>query len=264
MEQSIIDIHSHILFGVDDGAKNIQESITLLRQAEKLGITDIVCSSHFYLGRYENKDYNKNFEILENEIKKQGIKIKIYKGNELALFGDVLSKVENVNTINNSKYVLVELRRGFIFSLYKGFLQKLIDLGYKPILAHIERYPFIKFNEFIELYNMGVIFQMNIKTVKNLTPKMKHFLIEGYVKVVATDVHNTEFRNYELQIYFDELEKLVGESRVKELAYENPKKILNNEDIILVEIKGANDEVTKINSSSGLFKSIWNKLFGRA
>ena len=209
-------------------------------------------------------DNNKNFEILKNEIKKQGIKIKLYKGNEVALFGDVLSKVENVNTINNGKYVLVELRRGFIFSLYKGFLQKLIDLGYKPILAHIERYPFIKFNEFIELYNMGVIFQMNVKTVKSLTPKMKHFLIEGYVKVVATDVHNTEFRNYELQIYFNELEKLVGESRVKELTYENPKKILNNEDIILVEIKGANDEVTKINSSSGLFKSIWNKLFGRA
>ena len=95
---------------------------------------------------------------------------------------------------------MVELRRGFIFSLYKGFLQKLIDLGYKPILAHIERYPFIKFNEFIELYNMGVIFQMNIKTVKSLTPKMNIFLIEGYVKIVATDVHNTEFRNYELQI----------------------------------------------------------------
>ena len=102
MEQSIIDIHSHILFGVDDGAKNIEESITLLRQAEKLGITDIVCSSHYYMGRYENKEYNKNFEILKNEIKKQGIKIKLYKGNEVALFGDVLSKVENVNTINLS------------------------------------------------------------------------------------------------------------------------------------------------------------------
>ena len=264
MKQSIIDIHSHILFGVDDGAKNIGESITLLRQAEKLGITDIVCSSHFYLGRYENKDYNKNFEILKDEIKKQGIKIRIYKGNELALFGDVLSKVENVNTINNSKYVLVELRRGFIFSLYKGFLQKLIDLGYKPILAHIERYPFIKLREFKELYNMGVIFQMNIKTVEILTPRTEYFLTEGYVKIIASDVHNIEFRNYELSNYFDKLKKLIGEDRLKELTYENPKKILNNEDIILVEIEGANDEVTKINSSSGLFKSIWNKLFGRA
>lgn len=263
MEQSIIDIHSHILFGVDDGAKNIEESITLLRQAEKLGITDIVCSSHYYMGRYENKDYNKNFEILKDEINKQGIKIKIYKGNEIALFGNVFSRLGEVNTINNSKYVLVELKRGLIFSLYKKFLQKLIDLGYKPVLAHIERYPFIKFREFIELYNMGVIFQMNIKTVKSLTPKMKHFLTEGYVKIIASDVHNTEVRNYELSSYFDKLKKLIGEDRLKELTYENPKKILNNEEIIL-EIKGENDEVTKINSSSSLFKSIWNKLFGRA
>ena len=264
MEQSIIDIHSHILFGVDDGAKNIEESITLLRQAEKLGITDIVCSSHYYMGRYENKEYNKNFEILKDEINKQGIKIKIYKGNEIALFGNVFSRLGEVNTINNSKYVLVELKRGLIFSLYKEFLQKLIDLGYKPILAHIERYPFIKLREFKELYNMGVIFQMNIKTVEILTPKTEYFLTEGYVKIIASDVHNIEVRNYELSSYFDKLKKLIGEDRLKELTYKNPKKILNNEDIILVEIEGANDEVTKINSSSGLFKSIWNKLFGRA
>ena len=260
----MIDIHSHILFGVDDGAKNIEESITLLRQAEKLGITDIVCSSHYYMGRYENKEYNKNFEILKGEIKKQGIKIKIYKGNEVALFGNVFSRLGEVNTINNSKYVLVELKRGLIFSLYKEFLQKLINLGYKPILAHIERYPFIKLREFKELYNMGVIFQMNIKTVEILTPKTEYLLTEGYVKIIASDVHNTEFRSYELSSYFDKLKKLIGEDRLKELTYENPKKILKNEDIILVEIEGANDEVTKINSSSGLFKSIWNKLFGRA
>lgn len=260
----MIDIHSHILFGVDDGAKNIEESITLLRQAEKLGITDIVCSSHYYMGRYENKEYNKNFENLKDEINKQGIKIKIYKGNEIALFGNVFSRLGKINTINNSKYVLVELKRGLIFSLYKEFLQKLIDLGYKPILAHIERYPFIKLREFKELYNMGVIFQMNIKTVEILTPKTEYFLTEGYVKIIASDVHNIEVRNYELSSYFDKLKKLIGEDRLKELTYENPKKILNNEDIILVEIEGANDEVTKINSSSGLFKSIWNKLFGRA
>ena len=260
----MIDIHSHILFGVDDGAKNIEESITLLRQAEKLGITDIVCSSHYYMGRYENKEYNKNFEILKDEIKKQGIKIKIYKGNEVALFGNVFSRLGEINTINNSKYILVELRRGLIFSLYKEFLQKLINLGYKPVLAHIERYPFIKLREFKERYNMGVIFQMNIKTVEILTPRTEYFLTEGYVKIIASDVHNIEFRNYELSNYFDKLKKLIGEDRLKELTYENPKKILNNKDIILVEIEGANDEVTKINSSSGLFKSIWNKLFGRA
>lgn len=259
----MIDIHSHILFNVDDGAKNIEESITLLRQAEKIGITDIVCSSHFYIERYENKDYNENFKILKKEIEKQGIKINIYKGNEIALLGDIFSRLEDINTVNNSKYILVELKRGLIFLLYKKFLQRFIELGYRPILAHVERYPFIKVEEFKELYNIGVIFQMNVKTVKRLTPKMKYLLIEGYVKIIATDVHNIEFRNYELGNYFDELKKIIGEEKFKELIYENQRKILNNEEIIL-EIKEENNEVKKINFFSSLFKSIWSKLFSRA
>lgn len=259
----MVDIHSHLLFGVDDGAKTIDESILLLKQAEKIGYTDIVCSSHFYTGRYENENYDKNFEILKKEIEKQKINIKIYKGNEVTFKDEILTKIKNVNTMNDTEYMLVEFKKGLIYSLYKDFLQKLIDMGYKPILAHIERYPFIKFEEFKELYNMGIIFQMNIKSIEALSPKMEYFLKEGYIKIVATDVHHLETRNYDIKNYLEKLENLVGKEKFQELVYENPKKILNNENISL-EIKGENNEIKKINSASGLFKFIWNKLFGRA
>lgn len=259
----MIDIHSHLLFGIDDGAKSLEDSIVLLKQAEKIGYTDIVCSSHFYMGRYENKNYDKNFDILKQKIKEENIKINLYKGNEITFMEGIFSKLRSINSINNGNYILVEFKRRFIFSVYKTFLKTLLDLEYRPILAHIERYPFIKFEEFKELYNMGIIFQMNIKSIDDLTPKMKYFLQEGYIKVIATDTHNVEFRNYDLDDYFKKLEKLVGVDKMKDLIYENPKKILNNENIIL-ELKGEKNETKKIDSSNGLFKSIWNKLFSRA
>ena len=65
---TMVDIHSHILFGVDDGAKDLKESLELLKQAEKVGYTDIVCSSHYYIGKFENKNYDENFSILNEAI----------------------------------------------------------------------------------------------------------------------------------------------------------------------------------------------------
>ena len=61
----MVDIHSHILFGVDDGAKDIEESMELLKQAVSVGYTDIVCSSHYYIGLYENSNYLTNFNLLK-------------------------------------------------------------------------------------------------------------------------------------------------------------------------------------------------------
>ena len=62
----MVDIHSHILFGVDDGAKDIGESIELLKQAVSVGYTDIVCSSHYYIGLYENRNYLTHFNLLQD------------------------------------------------------------------------------------------------------------------------------------------------------------------------------------------------------
>lgn len=81
----MVDIHSHILFGIDDGPIEIEESIDMIRQAVSVGYTDIVCSSHYLIGRFENLNYDKNFEILKNRILEEKIPLNIHKGNEFAL-----------------------------------------------------------------------------------------------------------------------------------------------------------------------------------
>ncbi len=259
----MIDIHSHVLFDVDDGATTIEDSIALLKQAKEVGYTDIVCSSHFYTGRFENENYNKNFEILKEKIKTLGIGINIHKGNEIYLSADVFEKFEKINTINGTDYILVEFKKGLLYPVYKSFLEKVIELGYIPVLAHIERYPFIKFEEFKELYSLGVIFQMNIKTVEALTPKVEYFLKNGYIKLVATDTHNLLSRSYQISEYLTKLKTLINEDSFLELTEKNPRKILNNEKINM-EIKGEPDEKQQVISFSSLFKSIWSKLFSRA
>ena len=259
---TMVDIHSHILFGVDDGAKDLKESLELLRQAEKAGYTDIVCSSHYYIGKFENKNYDENFSILNEAIQKEKIKVKIYKGNEFAIDERYFFHAKNINRINGGKYFLVELRTNLLYSVCRDFFKELLKRDIIPIFAHVERYGYIKVSELKELYEMGVILQMNVKAAANPIPKVKHLLEEKYIGVLATDTHRVGKRDYEILESLKEIKKNIGTEYFKTLTEINPQKIINNEKIDIY-LKGERDEVKKINRDYGIFSSLWNKLFTR-
>ena len=120
----MVDIHSHLLYGIDDGPEKIEESIELLKQAIEVGYNKIVCSSHYYIGMFENKDYDKNFNQLQAKIREEGLDIEIYKGNEIALLSiDYSDYAAKVNRINNGKYILIELKSEIIYSVCKKFFK---------------------------------------------------------------------------------------------------------------------------------------------
>lgn len=231
----MIDVHSHILFGVDDGAKTLEESIALIEEASKIGYTDIVCTSHYKIPVFQNINYDKNFEILEKEIKKRNIKISIYKGNEVNLDGNILDKINDINSINNNKYILVEFSKGILYKSYKEKLANIKEQGFIPVLAHIERFPYIKMKDFIKMNKDGIVFQINIRSVKKLNKKMKFLLKNGYVQVIATDSHNIDRRNYDVEKSLKGLRKLVGKEMFCKLIYENPRKIIRGECIGLIQ-----------------------------
>lgn len=250
----MVDIHSHLLFRIDDGAKNIEESLEMLKMAYKNGYTDIVCSSHFFVDKFENENYNKNFQLLNERIKKEKIDVRIYKGNEAALQPEILKKLNIINTINNSDYILIELKSGIIYQACVNFIKKLQSMGYKPILAHIERYRQLSLNEIISLYNMGVILQMNIRTAGSMNRQIRELIERKYIEVVATDSHNITRRNYDVEKYLKELRKITGDEYFKILTETNPRKIINNQDIK----KG---EWHEKKSTGNIFITLWNKLF---
>lgn len=257
----MVDIHSHILFGVDDGAKDIEESIELLKQAVSVGYTDIVCSSHYYIGLYENRDYLINFNLLQEEIKRLEIPINIHLGNEFNLDSEYFSHSDRINRINNGRYFLVEIKSNIIYSICKDFFQMLLEKGIIPIFAHVERYNQIRVEELIELSQMGVVLQMNLGSAVGELPKAKYLLENRYIDVIATDTHKYGKRDYNIKEKLDKLKSVVGDEYFQVLTEINPRKIINNEEIL--KLKGERDGVKKISRNNSIFSSLWSKFWSR-
>lgn len=255
----MVDIHSHVLYGVDDGAKDLYESLELLKQAKSVGYTDIVCSSHYYIGRYENSEYDTNFEILQNKIKEFGIDINIHKGNEFSIDINYKAHKDRINRINNSRYLLVELTDQVIYSICKSFFESLLAEGTVPVFAHVERYPHLKIDELVELHRMGVVLQMNLRVAANPMPRLKPLLDKGYIGVVATDSHHYGKRDYDVARNLELLKKRVGEEYFEILTNTIPRMIINNEDIQV--LRGERDGFKKDNGIGSFFSCMWSKLF---
>lgn len=255
----MVDIHSHILFGVDDGAKDIGESIELLKQAVSVGYTDIVCSSHYYIGLYENSNYLTNFNLLNEEIKRLNIPINIYLGNEFNLDSEYFSHKDKINKINNGKYFLVEIKSNIIYSICKDFFQMLLEKGVTPIFAHVERYNQIKVGELIELSQIGVVLQMNLGSAVGELSKAKYLLENRYIDVIATDTHKYGKRDYNVKEKLDKLKLIVGEEYFELLVKSNPKRIINNQNIL--KLKGEENEFKKSDGINSIFSKLWNKLW---
>lgn len=200
----MIDIHNHLLFGIDDGSKTIEESVDVLRNMEKCGYTDIILTPHYIDGsKYSNKkdDNLKRLDILKNELKKNNIFINLYLGNEIYIDEDIKKylKKNYISSLNNTEYLLIELPMSGEFAGYQEIFKDLIMDGYKVILAHPERYLTFQddYDLIYELKDMGVLFQCNIDSlVGKYGPYAKDTLIkllnDGHVSFLATDIHHTK------------------------------------------------------------------------
>ena len=152
------DLHTHILFGVDDACKDINESISLLKEAEKQGITELVITPHYIKStKYtcNNEEKKKRFIELQETAKKENINIKLYLGNEVYITEDFIKllKKGEIQTINDSKYLLLEFPMGNMLFNTKDIIYELVVSGYVPVLAHPERYRiFQKHPDHIEEY----------------------------------------------------------------------------------------------------------------
>ena len=198
----MIDIHNHLLYGVDDGSKSIEESIDVLKNMEKCGYKDIILTPHYIKdSRYNhNRESNlERLEILKEALEKENIKINLYLGNEIYIDDDIFDLLDDneISSLNNSKYLLIELPMSGEFSGYQEIFEDLIRKGYKVILAHPERYLSFQddFNLVYELKDIGVLFQSNIDSlVGKYGPEaedvIKRLLKEKIISFLATDIHH--------------------------------------------------------------------------
>ncbi|MDC0559015.1 hypothetical protein OAO42_01240 [Candidatus Izimaplasma bacterium] len=217
----MIDMHSHILFGVDDGCKTIDDSIRMINKAVSVGVTNIILTPHYapLRGYVEpNEIVHENYKQLQDRVHELSIPINLYLGREI----DKTDGIENllrkglVNTINNTNYVLVDF--GMEKSDIDEYCYELVIAGYIPIIAHPERYNYI---DDLSLYRKwkktGALIQINASSLvhtksKNAKKVAKHLLSKGLVDLVGSDVHSNE-ASYD---YFLKATKVIGNKNMSE------------------------------------------------
>ena len=149
--EGFVDIHSHILPGIDDGAKDVEESISLISQMKEMGFSKIIGTPHTYQGLYDNTNetIKGSFDLLKKNLKEN---IEIGYGSEYMIDGALLKRIEEKSLLTlKDNYVLVEM--SFIsapLNLYEILFQLQLN-NYIPVLAHPERYSFL-FNNFNEYF----------------------------------------------------------------------------------------------------------------
>lgn len=221
----MIDIHCHILPSVDDGAKDISESVAMAREALKEGIDTIIATPHHKNGRYENKKETIIEEVtkLNEVLQEERIPLNILPGQETRIFGELLEDEELIHILplNQTQYVFVELPSGHVPRYTDRLLFDIQLKGFTPIIVHPERNTEIITNPDI-LYNLvkkGALTQVTASSVAGyFGKKIQKFstqLIEANLThFLASDAHNVNNRTFKLMNALDIVESKFGNDMV--------------------------------------------------
>lgn len=239
-DNTYVDIHCHLLPGVDDGSKSLDMTRTMLQQAYEEGIRAIIATPHYHYkrGHAPIDELARQLKLVRQEAHKIDPKFEIYSGNEIFFSSNAVEKVKNheVFTMAGSKYVLVEFSPSDSFSTIKQALYSFQVEDYYPIIAHIERYACMTddWDNADELYDMGIYIQVNAGSIvggggKEVKKFTKYLLDNDMIHFVATDAHNCDSRRIEIQTCKKYIAKKYGDAQAIQCMYENPMRIIRQE-----------------------------------
>lgn len=238
----MIDLHSHIIPEIDDGSRSIEETMLLLEEARKAGFTKIVSTSHYVEKHYEfDEESRRQFlEVIKRGAKNLKIDIELYLGSEIYASYDIIQLLEEykASTINDTNYILFELPMKAEIPNLKNIIYNLLGNGYIPIIAHPERYDYVKNdpNWLIEYIEIGVLFQANYASIigaygKESQKTVKQLLKNDMIHFLGSDVHRAGTIYVKIPEILDELENILDSETVRKLTTINPGLVLENKPI---------------------------------
>lgn len=237
----MIDIHHHLLPGVDDGAKDEVMTLEMLKIAVEEGITKICATPHYILGYNQYEEYTGILEKVQrvNELAQQNnLPIEIYPGNEVFIDSDIENWVLNkkVVTMNHSKYLLVETSMSGIPDFIDHVLYQLQLKGIAMILAHPERYRNVQKdpNRLIPLIEKGMLVQVNVGSIMGFFGEESQRTAENLIKhnmvhFVATDAHSNQRRAPRYKEAYQQVAQWIGQDKANLLFIENPQKVISDQ-----------------------------------
>jgi protein-tyrosine phosphatase len=239
----MIDIHSHVLFDMDDGAEDIETSIELCRDSYMNGCDTLVLTPHFFeYSQLEDfiEERDMRITLLREALIKENIPLEVLPGAEVFL-SDRVFGADNLDelTINGSKYLLCEMSLNpFDTRNVTRWFDELIDRSYIPVLAHPERYHEFhqNYNLIDELIERGIIFQVNLDSLigenGSAAQDMSIDMIQrGIAQIIASDAHDLDYRHTRLVEKLNQLPDEITEELVEKCLIVNPKKIIKNQNI---------------------------------
>ena len=232
----LIDIHCHLLYGVDDGAENKTESVEMLKRAKSQGITDIFLTPHYRHGMfpYRNDDVERNYIELQQIA--HDIGVNIFLGTEYHVNSQIVENFRNnrCHALGDSKYILMEYSHDTDFSFMRKMTQEVVANGFFPLVVHVERYACLTEDIGLveELREMGSWIQNNADAVLGLEGRRarkfcKRLLKNGLTDIIASDSHGIDSRVCNLRKCYDYVAKKISQEYADILFELNPQKILN-------------------------------------
>lgn len=222
------DLHSHLIAGIDDGVRTIEESIAIIKNLQKLGYQKLVTTPHIMNHKFPNNKeiIISNYNKLKDELVKQNIDIEIQVAAEYYYdehFIELIRK-EDLLTFGDN-YILFELSYTTTPFGLEQIVYELLNHGYKPILAHPERYTYYSHSleKYHNLKELGLLFQINLNSLNKFygrNPKIaaEYLVQNGLVDFLGSDIHSMK--------YFDSLKSFIEKGNLKDIFEKN--QIKNN------------------------------------
>lgn len=230
----MIDIHCHALYGVDDGADDIEESAAMLKQAKSQGVEAVVLTPHYRHGMfpYPKEKILEHFEKLKP--KAEALGVDLYLGCEYHVNSRIIEALTSGRCLSLAEgdFVLTEYSFDTEYSYINEQTRKLLSCGYIPVVAHVERYGcFLKSPKLCaELSDTGAYIQVNADSVLGLAGRTaekfcKKLLKHQWADIVASDAHGVENRASHLKECQEYIIKKYGEDYAELLMEYNPRRI---------------------------------------
>lgn len=237
----ILDVHSHILPKLDDGASTGKMSVEMLRAAAQQGVKRVIATPH-YSAFFPNTDPDRIRGLcrgLNRKASKEGIDCRVRPGQEIMYSEGVLDLLEQgkLLTMAESRYILIEFDPSAPFSFIYKAIRECTSEGYSPIIAHVERYLSVREKgRADELTGQGAYLQMNYRSISggwrsSTTRWCREMLKEKKIHFLGTDMHNMTSRKPEITPAYDWLKKHLEAEYVRRITKGNAKMILSDKKI---------------------------------
>ena len=238
-ERNMIDIHMHLIPGVDDGAEDMEMALVMMIRAKQQGISQIIATPHSEVFRYSKEGGKIIFKRLVDAAAKVCPDMKLYLGCEVycetGIMAEVLEALDSGRypTMNGTKHVLMEFSQWVYPENTFPCVEALVKAGYKPIIAHMERYKFLRDN--MELVNcfrdMGARIQLNTYSLfDEMDDSIKNWarllVQERKVDFLGTDAHRTYHRPPSAEMGLNWLYENVEQEYADAIAWGNAQTVL--------------------------------------